>query len=126
MPEFNADAQVLDSATFSYSGCTSTVMTYEGKHGYILKDNANECQSIGRSDDIVYYDKKGLPVIHLVQRYLPATDMTMQVLVLFEKGEYKNAFSRSAYGRELNQLAAAEFSTYEPMLSEDKVEPYEK
>lgn len=124
--EFNADAQVLDSATFSYSGCTSTVMTYEGKHGYILKDNANECQSIGRSDDIVYYDKKGLPVIHLVQRYLPATDMTMQVLVLFEKGEYKNAFSRSAYGRELNQLAAAEFSTYEPMLSEDKVEPYEK
>ena len=27
--EFNADAQVLDSATFSYSGCTSTVMTYE-------------------------------------------------------------------------------------------------
>ena len=116
--DFNAEAQVLDSISSSYS--------YEGKHGYILKNNTTECQSIGRSDDMVYYDKKGLPVLHFVQRYLPATDMTMQVLVLFEKGAYKNAFSRSAYGRELNQLSAAEFSTYEPILSEDKVEPYEK
>lgn len=124
--DFNAEAQVLDSISSSYSECASQIMTYEGKHGYILKNNTTECQSIGRSDDMVYYDKKGLPVLHFVQRYLPATDMTMQVLVLFEKGTYKNAFSRSAYGRELNQLSAAEFSTYEPMLSEDKVEPYEK
>ena len=124
--DFNAEAQVLDSISSSYSECASQIMTYEGKHGYILKNNTTECQSIGRSDDMVYYDKKGLPVLHFVQRYLPATDMTMQVLVLFEKGAYKNAFSRSAYGRELNQLSAAEFSTYEPILSEDKVEPYEK
>ncbi len=124
--DFNAEAQVLDSTSSSYSECGSQIMTYEGKHGYILKDNTTECQSIGRSDDMVYYDKKGLPVLHFIQRYLPATDMMMQVLVLFENGTYKNAFSRSAYGRELNQLAVAEFSTYEPMLSEDKVEPYEK
>ena len=56
--DFNAEAQVLDSISSSYSECASQIMTYEGKHGYILKNNTTECQSIGRSDDMVYYDKK--------------------------------------------------------------------
>lgn len=124
--DFNDKPQVLDSISSFYSECASQIMVYKGKYGYILKDNTTECQSIGRSDDMVYYDKAGDPVIRFVQRYLPATDMTMQTLVLFEQGKYKNAFSRSTHGRDVQLLESTEFSAYQPILSEDKVDKFER
>lgn len=122
--DFNAAPKVLDSLTSSYSECTSRIMTYRGKCGYILKDNASQCQSIGRSDDLVYYRKSGEPVLHLVSRYLPAADLTMQTLVLFEDGKYSNAFSRSTHGQDAAALENEEFSVYRPILGEERVENY--
>lgn len=122
--DFNAAPKVLDSLTSSYSECTSRIMTYRGKCGYILKDNASQCQSIGHSDDLVYYRKSGEPVLHLVSRYLPAADLTMQTLVLFEDGKYANAFSRSVHGQDAAALENEEFSVYRPILGEERVENY--
>ena len=123
--DFNTQPKVLDSLSSSYSQCTSNIMVYRGKNGFILKDNTTECQSIGRSDDLVYYDKSGLPVAHLVWRYLPVADLTMQTLILFEKGKYSAAYSRSAQGKEADLLSQEDFADYQPILGEERVDRYE-
>lgn len=123
---FNGSHETVDSLSSLFTDCHSTVVTYRGKAGYILKDNTTTCQTIGTSDDLIYYEKSGEPVLHFIQRYLPAMDMTMQTIVLFEKGVYKNAFSRSVSGNMLALLSAEQFTTYEPILGEHRVEKYEK
>lgn len=123
---FNGSHETIDSLSSLFTDCHSTVLTYRGKAGYILKDNTTNCQTIGTADDLIYYEKSGVPVLHFIQRYLPSMDITMQTLVLFEKGEYKNAFSRSVGGNMPALLSAEQFSTYEPMLGEHRVDKYEK
>ena len=124
--DFNGDYQTVDSLSSSFSECASKIMTYRGKFGYILKDNETKCLSIGSSDDLVYYDSDGRPVLRFIQRYLPATGLTVQTLVLFADGKYKAAFVRSIPGDDAAALTGVELTTYDPIMGEHRVDNYEQ
>ena len=108
--DFNDDYRNIDSVSAVFTECSTTTHM--------------ECQTLGSSDDLTYYDKKGHPVLRFIERYLPATNMTTQTLLFFEDGQYKNAFMRAVEGNVPELIDNINFTVYEPMTGERMVDDY--
>lgn len=124
--DFNDDYSNIDSVSSVFTECSTTTRIYKSKSGIVLKDDRMECLTLGSSDDLTYYDKKGRPVLRFIERYLPATDMTTQTLLFFEEGQYKNAFMRAVEGSVPELIDNINFTVYEPMTGERMVDDYVK
>ena len=122
--DFNDDYRNIDSVSAVFTECSTTTHIYKSKSGTVLKDDSMECQTLGSSDDLTYYDKKGHPVLRFIERYLPATNMTTQTLLFFEDGQYKNAFMRAVEGNVPELIDNINFTVYEPMTGERMVDDY--
>lgn len=122
--DFNAGYRSIDSVSAVFTECSTTTHIYESKNGTILKDDSMKCQTLGSSDDLTYYDKKGRPVLRFIERYLPATNMTTQTLLFFEAGQYKNAFTRAIEGNVPELIDNVNFTVYDPMTGERMVDDY--
>ncbi len=122
--DFNDDYRNIDSVSAVFTECSTTTHIYKSKSGTVLKDDSMECQTLGSSDDLTYYDKKGHPVLRFIERYLPATNMTTQTFLFFEDGQYKNAFMRAVEGNVPELIDNINFTVYEPMTGERMVDDY--